>query len=107
MWFIFPQVKGLGSTEMSIKYSIDNLDEAVDYLNHPVLGQRLKEITGELLKVEDRSALEIFGSPDNKKLKSCMTLFSIISQKDNLFEKVLEHYFMGEEDKRTRELMNT
>ena len=105
MWFIFPQISGLGTTEMSIKYSIKNLDEAVSYLNHPVLGKRLKEITAELLKIKGKSALEIFGSPDDKKLKSCMTLFSIASQGPNLFLNVLDLYFKGEKDERTLEIL--
>jgi uncharacterized protein (DUF1810 family) len=105
MWFIFPQIKGLGTTETSIKYSIENLDEAIAYLNHPVLGERLKEITSELLKLKSKSAYEIFGSPDDKKLKSCMTLFSIVSPKPSSFHSVLEQYFNGEEDKRTLEIL--
>ncbi|WP_026898864.1 DUF1810 domain-containing protein [Daejeonella oryzae] len=101
MWFIFPQIKGLGTTEMSVKYSINNISEAESYLNHPILGQRLNEITGELLKLKGKSAAEIFGSPDYKKLKSCMTLFSIVSGEPNIFNKVLDQYYNGEKDEKT------
>ncbi len=104
MWFIFPQIKGLGNTQMSVKYSINDISEANSYLNHPILGNRLKEITRELLKVKDKSATEIFGSPDDKKLKSCMTLFSIVSQ-DSIFLQALEQYFNSEKDEKTLDLL--
>ena len=100
MWFIFPQIKGLGNTQMSVKYSINDINEAIFYINHPILGNRLKEITGELLKIKDKSALDIFGSPDDKKLKSCMTLFSIVSQ-DSIFRQVLSQFFNSEKDGKT------
>ena len=75
MWFIFPQVKGLGFSETSQYYAIKNTREAEDYLNHPVLGSRLVEISTELLKLEESNATLIFGSPDDMKLRSSMTLF--------------------------------
>ena len=103
MWFIFPQINGLGNTEISKKYSIKTIEEAISYLNHPILGERLKEITGELLQLKGKSAFEIFGSPDDKKLKSGMTLFSVVSREPNLFLSVLENYFKGEKDERTLE----
>ena len=103
MWFIFPQIKGLGNTQMSIKYSINDINEAIFYINHPILGNRLKEITGELLKIKDKSALDIFDSPDDKKLKSCMTLFSIVSQ-DSIFRQVLNQFFNSEKDGKTLEI---
>ena len=103
MWFIFPQINGLGNTEISKKYSIKTIEEALSYLNHPILGERLKEITGELLQLKGKSAFEIFGSPDDKKLKSCMTLFTVVSREPNLFLSVLENYFKGEKDERTLE----
>ena len=106
MWLIFPQIKGLGTTEISIKYSINDIDEAISYLNHPVLGERLKEISEELLKIKGKSASEIFGSPDDKKLKSCMTLFSLVSHKPNAFQRVLEKYYKGEKDEKTLEIAN-
>lgn len=106
MWYIFPQIMGLGTTEISIKYSINDIDEAISYLNHPVLGERLKEITEELLKINGKSAFEIFSSPDDKKLKSCMTLFSLVSHEPNVFQRVLEKYYKGEKDERTLEITN-
>ena len=104
MWFIFPQIKGLGNTQMSVKYSINDINEAIFYINHPILGNRLKEITGELLKIKDKSALDIFGSPDDKKLKSCMTLFSIASQ-DSIFRQVLSQFFNSEKDGKTLDII--
>lgn len=104
MWFIFPQIKGLGNTQMSIKYSMNDINEAIFYINHPILGNRLKEITGELLKIKDKSALDIFGSPDDKKLKSCMTLFSIVSQ-DSIFRQVLSQFFNSEKDGKTLDII--
>ena len=104
MWFIFPQIKGLGKTQMAIKYSINDINEAIFYINHPILGNRLKEITGELLKIKDKSALDIFGSPDDKKLKSCMTLFSIVSQ-DSIFRQVLSQFFNSEKDGKTLDII--
>ena len=104
MWFIFPQIKGLGNTQTSVKYSINDINEAIFYINHPILGNRLKEITGELLKIKDKSALDIFGSPDDKKLKSCMTLFSIASQ-DSIFRQVLSQFFNSEKDGKTLDII--
>ena len=104
MWFIFPQIKGLGNTQTSVKYSINDINEAIFYINHPILGNRLKEITGELLKIKDKSALDIFGSPDDKKLKSCMTLFSIASQ-DSIFRQVLSQFFNLEKDGKTLDII--
>ena len=104
MWFIFPQIKGLGKTQIAVKYSINDINEAIFYINHPILGNRLKEITGELLKIKDKSALDIFGSPDDKKLKSCMTLFSIVSQ-DSIFRQVLSQFFNSEKDGKTRDII--
>lgn len=104
MWFIFPQIKGLGNTQISVKYSINDINEAIFYINHPILGNRLKEITGELLKIKDKSALDIFSSPDDKNLKSCMTLFSIVSQ-DFIFRRVLSQLFDSEKDGKTLDII--
>ena len=102
MWFVFPQYKGLGNSTTSIYYSIKDINEAKSYLNHPVLGSRLREITIELLHLSENDAYRIFGSPDNLKLKSCMTLFAEIdNSEDNVFLKVLQKYFDGEFDFRT------
>ena len=101
MWYIFPQIRGLGESNTSIYYGIRDLDEARDYLNHEILGTRLRKITEELLKLETNNSVEIFGIIDSMKLKSCMTLFDIISEKDNIYNKVLEKYFNGTKDELT------
>jgi uncharacterized protein (DUF1810 family) len=104
MWYVFPQIAGLGFSAMSERYSIKSLDEARGYLAHPILGQRLIECFKALLDVKDCSAFEIFGSPDDMKLKSSATLFAIASPKDSVFHRVLEKYFDGEMDRKTLEL---
>ena len=96
MWFIFPQIDGLGLSSISKDYSIKNSQEAKDYLNHNILGKRLIEITNTLIKLENRSAKSIFGYPDYLKLKSSMTLFKIISSNNDIFSGVLVKYFNGE-----------
>lgn len=96
MWFIFPQIAGLGHSSMAQKYAISCRSEAEAYLRHPVLGMRLLEITEELLQHEGLTAFDIFGSPDDLKLRSCMTLFSSISEEGNIFERVLVKYFNGQ-----------
>lgn len=110
MWFIFPQIEGLGSSPMSKRYAIKNLAEARQYLGHPVLGARLLECAQALLEVEGRSAAEIFGYTDDLKLKSCMTLFAQVAEPVCVFEGVLEKYYRGQQDKQTlrilRELEN-
>lgn len=107
MWFVFPQLKGLGFSEMAQYYSIQSLDEAKEYLNHPILGQRLNLITHELLLLSENDANVVFGSPDDMKLKSCMTLFSLIdSSKESVFRKVLDKYFNGEVDVKTIDLIH-
>jgi uncharacterized protein (DUF1810 family) len=105
MWFIFPQVRGLGHTETSIFFAISSLDEASAYLAHPVLGPRLIECCELLLQVEGRSANQIFGFPDDLKLKSSMTLFAQAAGQDTLFQSVLNRYFEGNPDPRTLELL--
>ena len=96
MWFIFPQIDGLGSSSISKEYSIKNKQEAIDYLNHNILGKRLIEITNALMKLENKSARSILGYPDDLKLKSSMTLFKIISSDNEIFSDVLGKYFNGE-----------
>ncbi|RAU81900.1 DUF1810 domain-containing protein [Pontibacter arcticus] len=105
MWYIFPQVAGLGFSETSKFYGIKSINEATAYLNHPVLGKRLYEITEALLKHEGKSANQIFGSPDDMKLKSSMTLFAAVSPGDTVFEKVLANYFAGQKDTKTLQLL--
>ena len=96
MWFIFPQIDGLGLSPTAKEYSIKNSQEAKDYLNHKILGKRLIEITNTLIKLENKSAKSIFGYPDYLKLKSSMTLFKIISSNNDIFSGVLVKYFNGE-----------
>ena len=106
MWYIFPQLRGLGISSMAHKYGIINLDEAKAYLEHPVLSGRLYELCGELLKHKDKTALEIFGDIDEMKLKSSMTLFALTSEDYTIFDEVLEHFFGGEMDEVTVKLIN-
>lgn len=105
MWFVFPQVAGLGHSAMAQLYAIGSLDEAKAYLAHQVLGARLKECTTLVLKVEGRSAQAIFGSPDDLKFRSSMTLFARAAPDEPLFRDALEKYFNGEVDTRTVELL--
>lgn len=101
MWYIFPQIAGLGQSEMSRFYAIKDISEAGRFLNHPVLGERLISITGLLTRLKDRTANEIFGSPDDLKLKSSMTLFASVENADPVFQQVLDQYFGGEKDAKT------
>jgi uncharacterized protein (DUF1810 family) len=101
MWFVFPQIRGLGHSHMAQMYAISSRGEAEAYLNHPLLGPRLRECTRLVLQADGRSADEIFGSPDNLKLKSSMTLFAHVTADNQLFLDVLSKYFDGQEDART------
>ena len=101
MWYIFPQIVGLGFSEMSRFYGIINKAEASAYLQHPVLGNRLLEISKELLRLKSNNAGEIFGSPDDLKLKSSMTLFSSLDNTDPVFNAILIKFFNGSKDEKT------
>lgn len=101
MWYIFPRLKGFGRSYNSEFYGIRDLEEAQAYLNHEILGSRFIEICEELIKLESHDALEIFGRPDDKKLKSSMTLFSKVENTHPIFEKVLEKFFDNQLDRRT------
>ena len=105
MWFIFPQIEGLGVSETSRRYAIRSLEEAREYLRHPVLGTRLAECTGAVNDLAGRSAREIFGTPDDRKFRSSMTLFALVDGADPVFGSALEKYFAGERDARTVELL--
>jgi uncharacterized protein (DUF1810 family) len=105
MWFVFPQVAGLGSSPMAQRYAIDSLDEARAYLAHPVLGPRLRECTQLLLDVNDVEIGEILGYPDDLKFRSSMTLFASVEGTPPLFDAALVKYFAGERDSRTLELL--
>ena len=106
MWFIFPQIDGLGSSPTAMKYAIKSLDEARAYLNHPILGPRLLDCCRALLSVSGKSVSEIMGYPDDLKLRSSMTLFSLVADSQPELRDVLKKYFGGQEDARTLELLN-
>ena len=106
MWYMFPQLRGLGTSTMAHIYGISGLGEAKAYLAHPVLSERLYKLCGELLKHKDKTALEIFGNIDEMKLKSSMTLFALTSEDYTIFDEVLEHFFGGEMDEVTVKLIN-
>ena len=101
MWFIFPQIEGLGQSSTAKYYSITTIEEAKEYLMHPILGKRLLECASAILKIENKTADEIFGSPDNAKLRSSMTLFNFVSPEHEEFSEVLKKYFAGEQDEKT------
>ncbi|HQU83344.1 MAG TPA: DUF1810 domain-containing protein [Pyrinomonadaceae bacterium] len=105
MWYIFPQIAGLGFSSTSRFYAIKDINEAENYLAHPTLGKRLVEISEVLLTLEGKSANQIFGSPDDMKLKSSMTLFGALEDTNPVFQKVLDKYFDGDRDRRTLELI--
>ncbi len=105
MWFVFPQVAGLGSSAMAQRYAIGSLEEARAYLAHPVLGPRLVECTEAVLSHPDRTAHQILGSPDDVKLRSSMTLFVLAAGPDTVFQRVLDAFFDAEMDTRTVDLV--
>ena len=105
MWYIFPQFDGLGLSSTARRYAIKSLSEAKSYLVHPVLGPRLAECAEAALSVKGRSAQEIFGSPDDMKLKSCATLFACASPAGSVFHRLLDQYFQGTEDRKTLGLL--
>jgi uncharacterized protein (DUF1810 family) len=105
IWYIFPQIDGLGFSPTSRHYAIKSLAEARAYLGHPILGSRLLECAEALLSVEGRSATEILGSPDDLKLKSCATLFACVSPQDSVFNRLLGKYYGGEGDAKTLHLL--
>jgi uncharacterized protein (DUF1810 family) len=106
MWFIFPQLAGLGYSSASRKYAIKSLTEARAYLRHPILGQRLLDCCQAILSVQERSASEIMGYPDDLKLRSSMTLFVRAGDSHPEFRQVVDRYFDGELDPRTLELLH-
>ncbi len=105
MWFIFPQILGLGHSPTAKLYAIKNLDEASQYLNHPLLGARLLECSETLLGINGKSVTDVFGWPDDLKLKSSMTLFSCVAGSDSVFDEVLNRFFQGEQDTSTLQLL--
>jgi uncharacterized protein (DUF1810 family) len=115
MWFIFPQLRGLGVSATARRYALADLDEARAYLEHPLLGARLRECTRRVIAVQGRTATEIFGYPDNLKLRSCLTLFERTAAargpapqpEDGVFSVALERYFGGEPDPLTVQLLTS
>lgn len=105
MWFIFPQHKELGLSAMAKRYGITSADEARAYLAHPLLGSRLMECCKLLLGQRNANAFEIFGSPDELKLRSCMTLFSVACPQELVFKQVLATFFKGKLDEVTVKLL--
>ena len=106
MWYIFPQIQGLGFSETSMFYAIKDLNEAEEFLKHTVLGSRLLAICNELLQLESNDANKIFGSPDDLKLKSSMTLFAALPDTNPVFQLVLEKFFNGRKDDKTLGIIN-
>ena len=105
MWFIFPQIDGLGNSSTTKRYAIKSIEEAQEYLNHPILGKRLNECAALVLAIEKRSISEIFGHPDDMKLKSSMTLFENVAGSDSIFSSILDKYFNGARDSGTLNLL--
>lgn len=101
IWYLFPQVAGLGYSHMAQKYAIQSREEAVAYLKHPVLGARLRQCCAALLKHRGKRVEDIMGSPDDLKLRSSMTLFAAVSESESIFRKVLEAFYSGKLDGRT------
>ena len=105
MWYIFPQIDGLGSSAMARRYAIKSADEARAYLAHPVLGERLRACAQAAAAVEGRNATEIFGSPDDLKLRSSATLFAAVSPPDSVFQKLLDKFYPAGPDPATLRLL--
>ncbi|MDQ6759825.1 MAG: DUF1810 domain-containing protein [Acidobacteriota bacterium] len=101
MWFVFPQLKGLGHSSTAMKFGISSREEAAAYLQHPLLGPRLRDCTRLVNLAEGRSVEQIFGYPDDLKFRSCMTLFAEITSSDEVFKSALDKYFEGQSDPRT------
>ena len=107
VWYIFPQIEGLGKSDIAKLYSIKSLEEGRAYLEHPVLGQRLIEACEILLSLKNTSIDEVMGFPDDLKLLSSMTLFETISKPKSIFTKIIEVYFDGERDKNSLEIIQS
>lgn len=106
MWFVFPQLKGLGKSPIARHYALESATETLAYWQHPVLSARLRECTQLVLAQTNTSALDIFGTPDDLKFKSCMTLFAKIAPEEPLFQKALDKFFGGKPDDATLKLLN-
>lgn len=104
MWFIFPQLKELGRSATAQFYGIASNAEAQEYVRHPILGMRLKQCSQIVLEHRHKTAHEIFGSPDDMKLRSCMTLFALAAPGERVFTEVLDAFYPGDPDLRTQEI---
>jgi uncharacterized protein (DUF1810 family) len=107
IWFVFPQLRGLGHSATAVRFGISSLDEARAYVAHPLLGPRLRECAGTVARIDGRSADEIFGWPDTLKVRSSMTLFARATDDNTEFRAVLDKFYDGEEDPATVELLST
>ena len=105
MWFIFPQLEGLGQSSMARLYGIASREEAIAYWRHPVLGQRLRQCVQLVLATTGKTAHDIFGTPDDLKLRSCVTLFADVAPEVPVFAQVLDRFYDGKPDERTLELL--
>jgi uncharacterized protein (DUF1810 family) len=105
IWFIFPQIDGLGFSTMARRFALDSLEQATRYANHRLLGQRLHECTQLVLNIEGRNILDILGSPDDLKFRSCMTLFALAKPEKSLFRSALEKYYGGAQDPKTLRIL--
>lgn len=105
MWYIFPILRGLGHSEMARYYGFRDIEEAQAYILHPILGKRLVEITQAMLRLDGLTAEQIFGSTDAWKLQCCMTLFQTVAPEEKVFGQVLERYYHGEEEWRTKNML--
>lgn len=105
MWFVFPQLKALGRSSIAKHFGIESRDEALAYWQHPVLGKRLKNCVQLVLAVQHKTAQKIFGSPDDLKLRSCMTLFAQVAPEEQVFSQTLERFFNGKPDAMTLDLL--
>lgn len=106
MWFVFPQVAGLGSSRKARRYAVSSAEEARAYLRHPTLGPRLRDCTEIVNGIEERTASEIFGSPDDLKFRSSMTLFDAVANGPNPYGTALERYYDGEPDGKTLQFLS-
>ena len=105
MWFVFPQLQGLGRSAMAVKFGIESTEQARAYWLHEILGSRLKECVTLVLAVKGKTAFQIFGTPDDLKFRSCMTLFAHAVPEEPVFKQALVKYFNGVDDPRTKELL--
>lgn len=106
MWFIFPQVKGLGFSPTATEFGISGIEEAQAYLQHPILGARLEECTNLVLHIQGSTLDQIFGFPDNLKFRSSMTLFAVAAEDGNVFNRVLDRFCDGHRDLRTTQILS-